>query len=173
MRNLGILLVAGCVVVPAVGCGKGNPNTAKVKGTITYKNAPVKGGVIRFLAVDGSAMAQGPISIDGTYEITDLPPGKKTVVIDTELINPNQKTPAYGGGGGGRGKTDKLTAERMKATKTGSPETSDTAGLNPAAKKEMMERYVKIPAKYTTEKLSPLSVELEAGWNTFDITLTD
>lgn len=176
MRTLRSLALPVGLIAVAVGCGGNqNPNTARVRGIITYQSGPVKGGVIRYISGDGTGMAQGPILRDGTYEIVELPPGKMTVVIETESFNPDRKQPSYGGGRGKQSTLDKQKSERVKASGAASdePGAGDVAAVNGAAKKEMAERYVKIPGKYSAEQTSPLKVELKSGSNTFDFVLTD
>jgi hypothetical protein len=68
-RRLGaILLLAGLC---AAGCHRGTPSLAQVRGTVSYRGSPLRGGVVVFTP-DASQGASGPlahaeIQPDGSY----------------------------------------------------------------------------------------------------------
>jgi hypothetical protein len=135
--TLALLLIAGC-------SGKRSQNTANLSGKLSYKDQPIKAGVMQIYTEQG--LYSATINPDGTYTATQLPPGKATVTIETESINPNK--PVYGGG--------KYEVKKSKAEKE--PEALE---------------YVKIPLKYRQENTSDLKIELKPGKNTHDFNLTD
>jgi hypothetical protein len=70
-----LLLTLGAVL----GCGQDGPTLAKVRGTVTYKNAPLKFGSVVFQPEKGK-LASGKIQPDGTFELTTNTPGDGAVV---------------------------------------------------------------------------------------------
>jgi len=148
----GRFLVLPLLLVLVFGCGtKVNPNApATVSGKVTYKGAPVTAGTVDFHPAGSKGTISGPIKSDGMYTARDLPTGEMVVTVNTEMANPNRKTPSYGGGKG-------------KSPIAAPPGPPPTGGGE----------YVKIPAKYANPKTSGLTVTLNAGQNTKDIDLAD
>ena len=148
------------VLAAGSGCKKGFANLpAKLHGKITYKNAPVTGGVIILYGADGGAY-NVVIQNDGTFSQADLPAGLMNVAVTTEAINPDKKTPEYKGatgmpGGGGSSKA---------ATSSPIPDGANVKGTG---------TYVKIPARYMDRNQSKLTVTLKAGDNEATFELTD
>jgi hypothetical protein len=152
------LLLALCVGV-VIGCAKSSQAPAKVSGVVTYKNAPVTGGTIKFYSEEENVAYGCQIESDGTYQITDIPVGELTVTVETEHLNPTKAPPDYGK----KGNAD--YAARVAAEKG--------MGAPIAAKGEPKEKYVKIPSKYANPKTSPLTVTIEKGRQVKPIELTD
>jgi hypothetical protein len=156
MRTLRLGLLALALGLTA-GCGPKSPIPAKVSGKVTYNGNPVQGGNITFHSKDRGSYS-ATLGEGGVYEISALPDGELVVTVETESINPNKKTPAYGGGRGAA--IDQKYMEAMK--KSGAPINTDQS-----------KNYVKIPAKYAKEESSGLTVTLKAGKQTQDFPLTD
>jgi hypothetical protein len=133
---------------------------AKVKGTVTYKGQPLKGGTIAFHTEDKGSYG-GSIGTDGNYEISDVPIGTMKVTVETESLN-RKAAPSYPKGG--KAATN-MAAERMAAEKK--------AGTTIASSSEAKEHYVKIPAKYADKNLSGLVETLETGSQVKNIELKD
>jgi hypothetical protein len=129
-----------------VGCGSTvNPNApAKVKGTVTYKNAPVTGGNLIFHKEGTYPVVIMP---DGTYQGVDLPVGETTITVETESLNVKPQT--YGG---------------KKAMSSAPPPGAATGAAGV---------YVKIPEKYRSPKTSPLKLNVINGDQVHNIELTD
>lgn len=151
ISKIRLLLVAPLLLLPLAGCTKGNKNAnAHVVGKVTYKGAAVTGGNMLFHA-EGAGLTPVLLKPDGTYEGTDLPLGDVIVTIETEILNPDKKTPTYGGGGrqGGTSPAPEGATQGQKGT------------------------YVKIPSKYSDKLTSPLKRTLKSGTQTWDIELSD
>lgn len=138
-----------------VGCTANPQAPARITGSVTYKGGPVPAGTVVFHTTEqGSYAAQ--LSADGSYEVRDVPKGKLVVTVETESVNPNTKTKAYGGDKGSKMYEERLRAEGRAAAEKAPPQ-----------------QYVKIPAKYADQEKSPLNVEVSAGSQTHNFTLTD
>jgi hypothetical protein len=61
------------------GCGGGQPKTAVVRGTVTYKGKPVPNGTVSFIPASGPA-ATGEIGPDGSYTLTTFRKGDGAVL---------------------------------------------------------------------------------------------
>jgi len=147
-RLIGIVAMFGVLT----GCSGGtNPNApATVTGKVTYKGAPVTGGMLFFHAAD-SSMSPVVIDNDGNYQARDMPIGEMTVTVDTEMNNPKRHAQQYPGSGG------------KKVQEYKPPE-----GVTGAAA-----TYVNIPSKYTDKTKSDLKVTVAAGKQAKDFELKD
>lgn len=156
-----VLLVTGC----------GGNKKANVSGKITYKNEPLKGGII-YMIDDAGANHSSPIQDDGSYTVTDVMPGSYSVTIETESINPDNKgkgpTEVKGGQNAGMvGKNAKMQGEYAKQMgMTG-------GGSDGPGRDVLIKRYVKIPAKYAAKATSNLKVDVLSGPTVKDFPLTD
>lgn len=139
-----------------LGCAKNKLAPARVSGSLTYKNKPIKAGSMHFHTPDGVAYP-ATISQDGTYSAADLPEGELVVTVETESINPNR-------GGAAKGKTGEM---RMKMVQQ-QPPPGVAANIPPPT-----ELYVKIPEKFSNPKTSPLTVTLKSGRQVQNLDLTD
>jgi len=100
------------------------------------------GGTVTFVTVDTKKEFVSPIKQDGTYQIDNPPPGQVKVVVK----------------GMGMGATVKPPPAGKDVAKM--PEMPGSAqGKEP-------------PAKYASEKTTPLTYEVKTGKQTYDIPLT-
>jgi len=161
---LGFLFSLGLIV----GCGSKKTASAEVSGKVTYKGAPVTGGLLAFHGDAGGYSAA--ITPDGTYHVVDLPPGEVVVTVDTESINPNVKQETYtgqssggapGGMGGMYGKKP-ATSAPPPSSKLAKQEKSP-AGESAGAGGGESGQYVKIPRLYADRTKSPLKVTIQPG----------
>jgi hypothetical protein len=136
------------LLLVAWGCGGSKSTTSEVTGKVTYQNNPLPAGQITFYPAKGTPQSVA-IQPDGTYTVTDLEPGEVTVTVSTETLNPEKKTPDYGGRGRGGA----------------SPPPPDMAGGGG--------KYVKIPDKYAKQETSTLKTTISKGKNKYDVPLTD
>ena len=77
------IFVVAFLCVVCIGCGNG---LVKVSGKITYNNAPVKDGQIRFLPVSGKGPSAAAIIINGQYSVEVMPGEKKVEVLGYKII---------------------------------------------------------------------------------------
>lgn len=97
-----IHLVTLSLCLLAAGCGRGHPETAVVRGKVSYKDKAVPNGTITFIPKAG-ASATGEIRPDGTYTLTTFRQGdgallgEHTVIIvamqDMTLRLPEERNP--------------------------------------------------------------------------------
>jgi hypothetical protein len=129
-------------VVALGGCSGSNTKGNSVSGKVTYNNAPVTGGTLKFHPAAGGEAVLVTISPNGTFFVEgSVPTGQATVTVETESVNQKGRSPDYTKMGQGR--------EGFKP-----PEGGSGAPV-----------YVKIPTKYNDPKTSNLSVEVKKGKN--------
>jgi len=147
-RRLGWVVLFGLLVLVS-GCSR----KASISGKVTYNGLPMPGGYVIFAPVEGGGGGTASIDPkDGSYEILDLPTGKMKIAV-----KPAQD-PAMPRGMNAYGppKDSGAPADAMK-------------GLNQGSKGS---KYVPVPLEKTDPETSALEVEVKAGKNTHDISLT-
>lgn len=117
MKALSRALALGALVCCfAVGCSQGGVKKQTIEGTVSYKGAPLKSGILRFVGASG-AFATAPIREDGTFTVTDVVPGEVQVGI--------MEAPQSGGsssdgkGGGPKAKSPPLPAKYKNPDQSG------------------------------------------------------
>jgi len=143
-----LFLVLSLFLGFVLGCGSNRTKPADVSGTVKYKDDLVTAGTVTFHSEGG--IFTGPIKSDGTYSISQVPPGEMVVTIETETANKNRKLPKYGGGKPGMS----------------SPMPEDRPQPEAGA-------YRKIPAKYANKNKSGLKVTVTTGPQKHDFDLKD
>ena len=146
-----------CFSVGAVvGCGGKNPLApASISGSVTYQGKTVTGGSVQFVTSGGTPYSS-PISVDGTYAISDLPIGEMVIVVETESANPELKAAS--------GKDADRRNAMMGGRKGPNGQGGGTSsGLEP--------KYLKIPEKYSKSKTTPLSYTVKNGRQVHSIEL--
>jgi len=84
--NRQLVLAVGLSFI--IGCG--SDSTATVTGTVTLDGAPVKAGMIVFIAADGIPR-HGDIQPDGSFRVDNVPVGDAIVVINPPPVeDPNR-----------------------------------------------------------------------------------
>jgi len=141
----------------AVGCSS-SETPGIISGRVTYRGEPVPGGMIFFIS-EGKAPRSGALGPDGSYRVEDLPEGEMVVTVETESLNPKNKTRAYGGAKG-----EKVHAKRREM-EAKMKESKGDQGPPP--------EYRKIPRVYADPKTSPLRVTIVAGRQEENFDLTD
>lgn len=170
-------------VLPLVGCG-GNQLSAKVKGTVKHKGAPIKAGAVSYYH-ESLGVYNSVITKEGTYEIETLPPGNYSITVDTNAYDPDRKEATYGAtrgagapgggdeskrGGGGNKATggDKTNAKRQEKQKEERANTERQGGYGPPppkTKDELKELFTKLDDKYVDRNKTPLKATLKNGSN--------
>lgn len=144
-------------LVAVVGCGgRSNPLApASISGSVSYKGKTVTGGSVQFVTPNGTPYSS-PISLDGTYAISDVPTGEMIIVVETESVNPEHKAAT--------GK-DADRRNSMMGGRTG------PNGQSGAASSGLEAKYVKIPEKYSKAKTSPLTYTVKSGRQVYSVEL--
>ncbi len=63
---------------------------ANISGKVTYKGAPVTGGVVGFFNPEWEGGGYSAIiNSDGTYRASNVPAEEVTITVETETLNPN------------------------------------------------------------------------------------
>jgi hypothetical protein len=119
----------------------------EVTGKVLYKNHPVTGGEVQFVAVDGGFAANGIIDEKGNYKI-DAPVGDVKITVNNRMLV--QRT--------GRNPD----AARKGAGRPDAGEPTPVKGV-----------YVEIPNKYYEVDRSPLTYTVKNEAQTHDIELKD
>jgi hypothetical protein len=141
-----LLGLAGCT---------GSSNTGTVKGKVTYKGQPLKGGTVSFQVGEKYAPQPAEIQEDGTYVAENVPLGTAKVAVETESLKPPS------------GMQGKYPPPAPPNPKVKSEE------YKPPDPAERAKRYVRIPDKYMNPDTSGLSTPVKSGTNTYDIDIAD
>lgn len=141
--------IAACLALASLtGCG-GDSGKATISGKVTYKGAPVTGGTLTLYAESGTPY---PVNINpnGTFNVSDVPTGQRTVSISTDNVQTNQGYTMPPG----------VTPPKDSPA----PPQIDTSTLP---------KKVDIPAKYKDPKTSGLTWDIKGGKQSKDFDLAD
>lgn len=147
----------------ALGCG----SKGTVTGKVTFKDAAVPGGQVRFLTANGKSYV-GEIQEDGSYTVEGVPTGPAKV-----SVKPNEPVPTPGGGGG-PGRPPFGGPPRDRKIQFGPPAGSNVPeeakkGFNP---NKPGQKFVKnFPANYKDPEKSGLTYTVEKGEQSYNIPL--
>jgi hypothetical protein len=152
---LGLAAACGITLVFVLGCGddQGLGRRYTVHGRVFYRSVPLQVGRITFHPIDtaGTARAATGTIQNGYYTLSTIGgddgalPGRYRVAIVARSAEPSQFQPIVAGGAARH--SDVIRATRRA--------------------KDL------IPAKYMSPRLSPLTREVKAETNRFDIELED
>ncbi len=140
-------LCASLLFPLAIGCGGVRPDLGSVTGTVTYEGVPIEKGYVSFYPIvekDGSSTgssAGAPIT-QGHYQISNLAPGRKRVLVTAQGKAPENAQP--------QGRRSANAERRAKQRPTTAPEKP-------------------IPDRATGNNRI---VEIKAGEQTLDLALT-
>jgi hypothetical protein len=179
------LAVGLAIVVALSGCGGSGSATSRITGKVIYKGTPLPGGNVVLTSSGGGGDGGGypsPIQMDGTYLITNIPPGVYDVTVETDTVNPDRGKDTKGKakvepGAAPKGVSDKVNSEYAAAMAKfgggggGGGGGGEAGGFGAAPREELLKRYTKIPEKYANKKTSNLRIEVDSGKNNKDITL--
>jgi hypothetical protein len=179
---LAFLGAAAACCALSVGCSSGKGD---VRGTVTFKGAPLKGGIVTFVSEGGGPNILASIHEDGTYTASNVASGRYKVCVDTESLKPSSGASTTKGGLKGSGGFIKeppgSTGDLAKAVETGKIKTGPPASekntpgaenyQDPFARmKENAAKYVAIPLKYAKPETTDLTIEVSGG-TTYNIEL--
>ena len=86
------IITVAVVSLLLAGCGGGRSGLGTVSGTLTYKGRPINGAAL-LLYPDGKGEPfQIPVTQEGTFQSSDVPPGEYTVVVEGTPGNPGPST---------------------------------------------------------------------------------
>jgi hypothetical protein len=160
-RGSFVFLAFGAGILLCVsGCGGGQ---AEVSGKVTYKGAPVPGGLVTFRPADARKNAvTAELDQEGTYRAT-LPSGEVTVTIDNRELAPTSDI------SDAATLNVPISAEAKKAL--GRTEKRVAGAARSGARRS--ERYVEIPVKYHEAETTDLKFTVGRGSQKQDLTLKD
>jgi hypothetical protein len=143
-------------LVLLVGCG---PGQGEVSGKVTYRGAPLPGGLVTFRPADARHNSVAvELAEDGSFKAV-LPTGEVTASVDNLALAP---APDLDSGS----LTVPLSPEAKKAL-------GSTAQRRPTGGAKRSSRYVEIPARYQDAETSGLKFTVKGGAQTQDLTLID
>jgi hypothetical protein len=85
------IITVAVVSLLLVGCG-GRSRLGTVSGTLTYKGRPINGAALLLYPDGGGEPFQIPVTQEGTFRTSDVPPGEYTVVVEGTAGNPGPPT---------------------------------------------------------------------------------
>lgn len=150
-RRWNVLIVVSVLAVclaGVIGCGKGRPGTVRVTGVVTLDGSPVEGASVTFYPAEGGRPASGTTDAQGKFTLTTFesgdgaPPGNYNVTVIKMA--------------GGKATADEQAGSGEEALMGA----EDTEGVS------------LLPAKYGNVKTSGLSVEVKAGMEPVNLSLT-
>lgn len=132
----------------AAGCSR---STGTVSGKVYYKNTPLKGGNVTFLAPDKKISKVAEIKEDGSYEIDKMPAGEAAIAVDTSTMKP--------------------PATRTPVKNAPPKGKQPPPGYTMANFGDKAKRYVPIPPQYASPEKSGLIYTVQGGKQAHDINL--
>lgn len=149
------------VMIVVCGCGDGaeTPTVVPVKGTVMYKQKPVEGATVSFMAKGASRAASGVSDASGAFQLSTYAANDGAIVGEHVITVSKVKAEAQATSDPTANMNDpsQLTAQ-WEQTKDGDPEASKTL----------------LPEKYSNPNTTPLKETVsESGENTFVLQLVD
>jgi hypothetical protein len=157
-RNTSQLVVLFAGLVFCAGCGgDAGPSLNSVKGKVTRGGRPLAKVMVTFTPIEKGPTGSGVTNDNGEYVVISAS-GKEGAIAGKHKV---VLTVAASAGPAPGGKTDfaKMAAERDSKTKAGAE------GAPPAA----TNTEDIVPAEYSDASKTPLSYEVKAGTNNYDI----
>jgi hypothetical protein len=158
-----LLTVAACFLL--VGCaGSGRPETAPVRGTVTYNGQPVAGASVAFLCPGAPRLAVGTTDEAGNYQLTTFVPNDGAV-MGTHVVTVNKYVDDSG--------SSPPPAEAITDSQARSK--AIEAAMQQAATEIEQAEQAKplLPKKYSDRVTSDLRAEVVDGPNVIDLQLKD
>ena len=144
IRHVSLLLCSLFLFLVAAGCA---PPRGEVKGTVTYKNEPLRAGTVTIGGV------QGKIGEDGSYLVKGVEYGENKVLVTSIK--------------------DEEMVKFMKALSEAGKSAKFDKDKKPAMPKQQPKSFSSIPDRYGDLKKTDLKVTVNASMVEYNITLTD
>ncbi len=173
MKMSGVKMVrvgGGMLLLSILSLASGCSSSSSVSGTVTYKGAPVKGGIVVFYG-PSDWTGNSIIEEDGSYSIAGVPKGTIDITVDTRSA---PGAPKGAGGEGGDSPFERFKAQGgggMPKLPKAPADLPDEAKNNPLYGGGQANRYVGIPAKYANRERSGLTFESSGSKQIHDIRL--
>ena len=140
------------------GCGKKEPPTGEVSGSVTFQGKPLPEGMVAFINEEGRR-GEGAIQ-DGEYTVPNAPVGACGIEV---VVNIPPPAPARA-----PNMEKRMRAKYEQGRERGAQIPDDVSIDLPKAEKS---KAVPIPKKYANRKTSGLTFTVVEGQQTHDITL--
>jgi hypothetical protein len=136
------------------GCGKSRHSSehAEVSGQVLYKNKPVTGGEVSFVATEGGWVGRGIIDKDGNYKVS-APVGEVKIAVDNMGLTKM---------GTGKGTSHETGMKGAGKPRPDAPEAKPLEGT-----------WIQLPGKYMKADTSDLTYTVKPGPQTYNIELKD
>lgn len=161
--NVGAAFLVAAGAAAISGCSHSDrPETAPVRGKITYRGAPVAGATITFLCPGAPRLAIGTSDSQGNYRLTTFTPNDGAVIgTHTVTVRKVASEPASD--------VAPPPVDSQSMSKAIEQAMRQTARQIVAAEKAP----ASLPAKYADRTTSGLRQEVVAGENVINLELTD
>jgi hypothetical protein len=153
-----------CFALPGCSSHSNRPETAPVRGRVTYQGKPVTGASVEFLCPGAPRPAEGTTDESGNYQLTTFEPNDGAV-IGTHVVTvvkyssvPEQSAEAV-----------KKPMDREARDRAIEEAVKQTVQVIKKAEKSRSS----LPSKYANRKTSDLHKKVVAGDNVIDIELVD
>jgi hypothetical protein len=146
-----------CLLLGTAGCA----SKGTISGKVLYRGKPLPGGTVIFLPAVGTGAFSSPIQEDGSYSLTQVPPGEVKITVETESENPAPHKTSED-----TTKARKYIESMRKKMEEEMPGEGRTPPRLPSKA-----RYVPIPAKYKDPEKSGMTYTVTGGKQTLDIVL--
>jgi hypothetical protein len=162
------LLVGGCLLLLAAGCG----GKGTVTGKVTFEGKALPGGYVSFTPEGGGKGGSSSIDPkDGTYTVANLPTGTYKVSVNPLTVsNPMQQTGGKGGMPPGMMRPGMGPPPGTKTVPKGAAKEANISGAIPYGPSGAG-KAVKIPDKYLNSDTSGLTLTVKRGSQDFPIDL--
>jgi hypothetical protein len=105
------IVTVSVVLLLLVGCGPRGSRGGGLSGTVSYKGQPINGAALTLYDTKGGMLIV-PVTPDGTFRTTDVPPGEYKVVVQGTWGRPPRRAPSMRPSPRSRSRTSTRTGSR-------------------------------------------------------------